>query len=154
MRILIRRAWRNFARLVLSRQQVCSRMADLGTLRHMFAWSRKLALVLALAAMPLQGVTAVLTVLLCHGDARAHAMHVPDGHNHGDAGHDGHHGAAQDEGSAALNAAYHLCCNMTVSVPPSVIVPAVVPNFPVRASAPHLLHDLFIPDRPQRPPLA
>ena len=120
----------------------------------MTAWSKKLVLFLALAVMPLQGFTVALTVLLCHGDAQAHAMHVPDSHGHGGSGHDSHHGAPQDEGSAGAYAAYHLCCNMTVSVPSSIILPAVVPDFPVQASAPDPLHDLFIPDRPQRPPLA
>jgi len=120
----------------------------------MTAWSRKLVLFLALAVMPLQGFAATLAVLLCHGDAQMHAMHAPDGHGH-DGPDDGHHGAPQDEGNpASTNAAYHLCCNMTVSVPSSIILPAVVPDFPVRASAPDPVHDLFIPDRPQRPPLA
>jgi hypothetical protein len=120
----------------------------------MASWSRTLALALAFFVMPLQGIAAALTVLYCHGDTQAHTMHAPDGHDHGDAGHDGHHGASQDNGGASDYAAYHLCCNMTVSVPSSVIPLAVVPDFPVRASAPDLLHDLFIPDRPQRPPLA
>jgi hypothetical protein len=120
----------------------------------MTAWGRKLVLVLALAVMPLQGFTAALTVLLCHGDAQMHAMHVPESHDHGGADHGSHHGAPQDESNAGSMAAYHLCCNMTVSVPSSIIVPAVVPDFPVRASAPDLPHDLFVPDRPQRPPLA
>jgi hypothetical protein len=121
---------------------------------RMRGWGRKLVLVLALAVMPRQGFAAALTVILCHGDAEMHVMHAPDGHDHGGIDHDGHHGAPNDEGGSGGNSAYHLCCNMTVSVPSSIILPAVIPDFPVRASAPDLLHDLFIPDRPQRPPLA
>jgi hypothetical protein len=116
----------------------------------MSRWSRTLVLVLAFAVMPLHGLAAGLAVLLCHGDAQAHAVHEPDGHDR-DAPHDGHHGTQQDDGGAS---AYHLCCNLTVSVPSDVTVPQAAADLPVRAPSPDSFHDLFIPDRPQRPPLA
>lgn len=113
----------------------------------MTTWHRKLVLVLALAVMPLQGVAATLSVLLCHGDAQAHAMHTQDEHSM-------HHYGHPDEGGATGNSAYHLCCNITASAPPVMTLPAVPPDFPVRALAPDPLHDLFVPEQPQRPPLA
>lgn len=115
----------------------------------MTTWCKKLALVLALAVMPLQGVAATLSILLCHGDAKMHAEHTDGGHDQG-AHHDGQH----DEGGAPESPIYHLCCNLTASASPVVSMPAVLPDFPVQAFVPDPLHDLFIPDRPQRPPLA
>ena len=114
----------------------------------MTSWRRKLVLVLALAVMPLQGVAATLSVLWCHGDAQAHAMHTQD-----DPEHSMHHDALPDEGGATGQSAYHLCCNIIASAPPVMTVSAVPPDFPVRAFVPDSLHDLFIPEQPQRPPL-
>ena len=114
---------------------------------------RKFVLAAALAVMPLQGVAATLSALLCHGDAQMHAVHDPDGHDHG-SHHDGHHNSHQDDGGSTGNAVFHLCCHYTVSAPPIVTIPAMVPDFPVRAFVPDPLHDLFFPDQPQRPPLA
>ena len=115
----------------------------------MTAWPRKFVLVLALAVLPLQGVAATLSVLSCHGDAQAHAVHMQDNHEHG-MHHDGH----PDEGGATANSTYHLCCNVTASAPPVVMPLAVTLDFPVCTFVPDSLHDLFVPDRPQRPPLA
>lgn len=116
----------------------------------MSAWCKKLVLVLALTVMPLQGVAATLSVLLCHGDAQAHAMHDQGSHDHGAPQDD-----RQDEGGTTGNSsAYHLCCNITASASSIVTLPASLPDFPVRAFAPDPLHDLYVPDRPQRPPLA
>ena len=115
----------------------------------MTAWRRKLVLVLALAVMPLQGVAATLSVLLCHGDAQAHAMHTQD-----DPEHSMHHDDHPDEGGASSESAYHLCCNITASAPPLTTLSAVPPDLPVNTFVPDSLHDLFIPEQPQRPPLA
>ena len=122
-------------------------------------WSKKLVLVLAFAVMPLQGLAATLTILLCHGDAQTHGMHVGgNGHEHGagEARHDHPHPAAagNHDDESTGNSAYHLCCNLTASAPPAATVPAALPDFPAQAFTPAPLHDLFIPDRPQRPPLA
>jgi len=115
-------------------------------------------LVLAFAVMPLQGIAATLVVLLCHGDAQTHAMHVTGGsheHGAGNAAHEHKHQAAassQDEGSTG-NASYHLCCNLTASAPPAAAAPDAPLDFQVQTFVLAPLHDLFIPDRPQRPPL-
>ena len=115
----------------------------------MTAWCKKLVLLVALAVMPLQGVAATLSVLLCHGDAQAHATHDRSNHDHG-VSQDG----PQDEGGTTGNSVHHLCCNVTASAPSILMLPVTQPDFPVRAYTPDPLHDLFIPDRPQRPPLA
>jgi hypothetical protein len=116
---------------------------------------RRFVLTAALAVMPMQGAAAILSVLLCHGDgdAQSHAAHDQSAHGHGSQ-HDGHHDGQQDKGDSKENPGLHFCCNLTVSLPAIVTVPSVTPDFPIRALAPDSLHDLFIPDRPQRPPLA
>jgi hypothetical protein len=109
----------------------------------------------ALAVMPLNGVAATLMVLLCHGDAQAHATHAATSHDHGDQQHQHEHGATgNDEGNGAGASYFHLCCNLTAFAPPSITLAIELPDFPVQAFVPDSLHDLFIPDRPQRPPLA
>jgi hypothetical protein len=115
----------------------------------MTPWRRKLVLVLALAVMPRQGVAATLSVLLCHGHAQAQAMHAQDDPEHS-MHHDGHPG----EGGATGHSAYHLCCNVTASAPPVMTLAAVPPDFSVGTFAPDPLYDLFVPEQPQRPPLA
>jgi hypothetical protein len=112
-------------------------------------WLKRLVLAAALAVIPLQGVAAAMAVLVCHGDAQAHAAHQDDGHDH-PAQHDGHH----DGGGTSADNSYHPCCHLTVSAPSAVLVPAALPDFLVRAFAPDPLHDLFVPNQPQRPPLA
>jgi hypothetical protein len=116
-------------------------------------WLNKLVLAAALAVMPLQGVAATLSVLLCHGEAQAHASHAGDGHDHSSqtGGHHDQHPADDGTGSGAP---YHLCCHFTVTAPVAVTLAVALPVFPVLAFAPDPLHDLFVPDRPQRPPLA
>ena len=116
-------------------------------------WLKELVLSAALAVMPLQGVAAALSFLICHGDAQAHAMHANDSHDHAahqDSRHDKHPGDDATAGSSV----HHLCCHYTVSAPTAVTVAISLPDFPVLAYAPDPLHDLFVPDRPQRPPLA
>jgi hypothetical protein len=122
---------------------------------------RKFVLLLALAVMPLQGMAATLAVLFCHGDAQAHATHAAASHaashDHGehaaaDASRQSENGSA--EGSEDSAASYHLCCNLTVSASTSMSVDPALPDFPVQAFVPAPLHGLFVPEQPQRPPLA
>ena len=110
---------------------------------------RTLVLAAAFAVMPLQGVAAAMSVLLCHGDMQAHVIHEGSSHDHAP-NPDGHH---DDSGGPGVGN-YHLCCHYTVTAPPVFTPPAALPDFPIRAFVPDSLHDLFVPDQPQRPPLA
>lgn len=120
----------------------------------MLRWIRNVALAAALVAVPFQGIAATLTVLLCHGDTAAHAAHgaktTGERHHHGDA-HEPQAPPANDGGESLM---YHLCCNLSASVPVSVTVAAALPDFTLRAPVPEPLHDLHDPEQPQRPPLA
>jgi hypothetical protein len=119
----------------------------------MSAWCKKLTLVLALTVLPLQGIAATLSVLLCHGEAQTHLAHAGDGHDHA-TNQDGHHDKSSSDDGTTSYSVYHSCCHYTVSAPAAVTLPMALPDFPVRAFVPDSLHDLFVPDRPQRPPLA
>lgn len=114
----------------------------------MSLWLKKLVLAAALLVMPLQGIAASLSDLLCDGEAQMHAMHANGGHDRG-----AHQDSTQNEGSTSGNSAHHPCHN-TVSAPLVVTLLPDAPDFPILAFAPDPLHDLFVPDRPQRPPLA
>ena len=118
-------------------------------------WLKRLLLAAALAVMPPQGIAVTLSVLLCHGDAQAHTMHAGDGHEHGANSHtDGHHDRHVGDDGAAGSSLYHLCCHFAVTAPADVTLAVAPLDFPLLALAPERLHDLFVPDRPQRPPLA
>jgi len=116
-------------------------------------WMKKLVLAAAFTVMPLQGVAATLSALLCHGEAQTHSAHAGDIHDHS-AHQNGHHEQHPSDDGTAGSSVYHLCCHYTVSAPADLTLPVSLPDFPVRAFTPDALHDLFIPDRPQRPPLA
>lgn len=115
--------------------------------------TRKIVLALAFTVMPMQGLAATLSILLCHGDAQLHALHDQDAHDHG-AGHDGHASSQHDDGALQDAATLHFCCHLSVTVSAVVTVPSLSPDFPLRSFAPDALHDLHFPDQPQRPPLA
>lgn len=110
---------------------------------------KKLVLATALLVMPLQGIAATLSVLLCHGDVQAHVIHAndaADGAMHGD--------GQPDDGGTGGNAAFHPCCHNVFSAATLGATLAARPEFPVRAFAPDAVHALFFPELPQRPPLA
>ena len=111
---------------------------------------KKLVLLLAIAVMPLQGIAGTLAVLICHGEAQSHATHAQHDHDHGVSAQGEHH----DDAGTGGDLLYHLCCHHTASGITAAFLPAAMSDFPAPATALLLLHDLFLPDRPQRPPLA
>jgi hypothetical protein len=111
-------------------------------------WLKRMVLAAAFAVMPLQGMTAVIVASPCHGDTPSHA-HESGGHDQGAS-----HETRQDKGGISSDSTGHPCCQVTISALPVVTLPAALPDFPIRAPAPDLLHGRFIPDQPQRPPLA
>lgn len=112
--------------------------------------AKRFVLILALAVLPAQGIAASLTKLACHagaGEQPAPIAHTHDGHQHGPQ-HDSH--SDDSKGTEPE----HLTCHHLTSALPVVTLAATVADFPVWAPSSHALPDLFIPDRPQRPPLA
>lgn len=119
------------------------------TINRMSLSLKKLVLGAALLLMPLQGVAATLSVLLCHDKGQAHVVH------HNDTGDRPMVDDSQpDNGGIGGNPAYHPCCHNLVSAAPIAAPLAAQPKFAVRAFVPDAILDLFVPDRPQRPPLA
>ena len=114
----------------------------------MFLSLKRLALAAVLLVMPLQGVAATLSVLPCRGDTQMHTMHAGGDHDRGTDQNSG-----LDDGSTSGNSVDPPCHN-TVYAPLFVTLLAATPDFPARAFAPDTLYDPFIPEQPQRPPLA
>jgi hypothetical protein len=119
------------------------------TIISMFLLLKKFVLAAALIVMPLQGIAATLSVVRCHGEAKAHVMHVDDVGDRTMVGD-----SQSDNGGLGGNLAYYPCCHNVVSAAPIAAPLAAQLQFSVRMFAPDSLHDLFVPDRPQRPPLA
>lgn len=118
----------------------------------MASFSKRLVFLVALMAMPLQGVAETAAVLPHSSDGAeqaAHVMHSHDGHDH-NAQHDNH----QNNDDSTGYPTGHFCGHHFTYILPAVTLLVVTPDFPVRALAPHPLHDLFVPEQPQRPPLA
>jgi hypothetical protein len=113
--------------------------------------AKRFVLLLALVMLPVQGLAAGLSGLVCDADSdepTTHVAHANHGHDHG-AQRDSH----PNDGGANIQHE-HFSCHHLVSILPAVTLPATLPDFPVWASLSHGLPDLFVPDRPQRPPLA
>ena len=112
--------------------------------------AKRIVLLLALAMLPVQGVGASFAHLACHtgaGEHGPHGMHGHDGHDHG-----GQKNGHSDEGKAVDME--HSSCHPSTPVLPVVTLPSNPSDFPVWAPSSYGLPELFIPDRPQRPPLA
>lgn len=112
---------------------------------------KRFVLLLALVVLPAQSATAAFYGAICHGSAdgqSAHLAHAGDGHDHG-AQRDSH---SSDDGTAEQSE--HFSCHPLVSVLPALTLLVDAPNFSVWAIPAHGLSDLFVPERPQRPPLA
>ena len=107
-------------------------------------------LVLALAVLPAQGMAGAFANLNCHSAVGEHSMH-------GTHANGGHAPGATSQGRTDDGGAHdtdHASCHPLTPVLPVVLMPASVAEFPVWTPSSYALPNLFIPDRPQRPPLA
>lgn len=110
----------------------------------MNGWSGKIVLLLALVVLPLNGIAATFAVLPCHAEHQANTV----------AHHDGP-GTSQQHDSDANNAfSGHFCCQNIVSGMPVAAPNTVIPDYPSFEVSISPLFSLFIPEQPQRPPLA
>lgn len=112
--------------------------------------AKRFVLMLALAVLPMQGMAGAFANLTCHegvGDHAAKGVHANGGHEDGAQ----HHGHTGDANGPELD---HSSCHPLTPVLLVVSLPATTTDFPVWAPASYALPDLFIPNRPQRPPLA
>lgn len=111
--------------------------------------AKRFVVLLVLAVLPVQGIAASFAKLACHTGSGEHAAaaHTHDGHDHAPQGH-----SHSDDGKN-LDPERFSCHHMT-AVLPAATLPARVSEFPAWAPSSYGLPELFIPDRPQRPPLA
>lgn len=119
---------------------------------RMPAWSRKLVLLIALALIPVQGIAATISPLLCRNDAAGHGappVNAVDGHDHG-----ARYDARQSDGGTASAQVDHPCCHPASCWLPSVTPSAGTPPFPAWIAVLDLPQSLHFPELYGRPPLA
>lgn len=109
---------------------------------------KALLLAAALLLMPLQGTAAAVAGLLCDPGTQTH---MPQANGGGDRG--AHQNGDQGQGNTGGSSAWHPF-HSTVFGTAVVTAPAPAPDFPPRAFAPDTAYDRFVPEQPQRPPLA
>lgn len=117
----------------------------------MFKCAKRFVLLLALVMLPVQAMATALSGLVCNSDGRenmTHVAHANDGHGHS-AQRDSH----SDDDGTNVHSEYFSCHHL-VFILPALTRPVTVSDFPLWAWSAHTLPDLFVPDRPQRPPLA
>jgi hypothetical protein len=113
-------------------------------------WWRRLALLLVFLALPLQGAATTIHALSCLSDG-SNGRHAAQGHAYDH----GPHGSPHDhDGDTGKNDLAHFCCNLVASGLLMVPAAAVRAEPPALESPISLLATLFIPEQPQRPPLA
>lgn len=114
----------------------------------MFSRLKYLVLAAGLLVMPLHGVAAIMSPLLCKGDVRSHVMHSSGAHDHSAQQDDGH-----GHDGTGNNLEFHPCFS-TVSAPlPATLILTAASTYPDRVFAPDTEYDPFIPEQPHRPPL-
>lgn len=117
----------------------------------MFNDAKQFIVLLALVMLPTQGVAMALSGIVCSSGGEtpvAHVAHAGDDHDHG-----ARSGGSHEDDGAGIHYE-HFSCNHLVFVLPTTTLPETTPDFAVWALAAHSLTDLFVPERPQRPPLA
>src|SRR5690349_12465961 len=114
-------------------------------------WLSKVLLAVALMVMPFQGIAAALTALSCHGERAAHGHDAPAAHHDHDGGHAHEPGPSAHDDADGHGGLYHLCCNLSASMPASVTFIAALPEFTPRQLVPATLLDLYDPEQLQRP---
>jgi len=119
-----------------------------------FKLGRKILILALLLVIPLQGVAASLSHLLCSSGIE----NVNAGHHHGDGGndaaphqHDESTGSNDDSGNSHAG---HLSCHQASPAMPSFPAAVFASDLPVFEPTIFSFPSLFIPEQPQRPPLA
>lgn len=113
--------------------------------------AKRFVLLLALVVFPAQGIAAAISDNLCHASGEQHVSHIAhanDGHDHGV-----QRNSHPDE-DGPLAQFEHFSCQPMVSLLPDVTPLSSGRQLSVWVSWLHGLSDLFVPDRPRRPPLA
>jgi len=115
----------------------------------------KILILTLLLVMPIQGIAASVSHLLCESPASAEPSNPGSGNHHGNnaaaQAHD-HQDSANNEGNNDY--AGHLSCHQASTGIPSIMVLTFVDDLPVYLPSSFTSPRLFIPEQPQRPPRA
>lgn len=114
-------------------------------------WQSKFMVLLLMLILPLQGLAASLSPMLCHTEAHHVAADSAPGH---DKGHP-HHGTdtvPAGEQNGTSDYAGHLCCSIAFAAVPMVSA-GTTPLEPTLYTSPDPVSPpLFVPERLRRPP--
>lgn len=113
----------------------------------------KILLLSLLLVMPIQGIAASVSHMLCAAPPAAGTMDMGHQHDGAIAAHEHDHGDSGNNDSSAGHAG-HLSCHQLSSALPSVAVTIFASNLPVFVPTIFVLPSLFFPEQLQRPPLA
>ena len=123
-----------------------------------FKLGKKILILALLLVTPLQGVAASLSHLQCSSPSSIENMnagHHHDGGNDAAAPHQHDDGAGSNDGNDnGKSHAGHLSCHQCSAAMPSVTVAVFANTPPVFGPAIFSFPSLFVPEQPQRPPLA
>jgi len=109
---------------------------------------KKILLVAVLLVMPLHGAAVTLADMLCDLGGQTHQIPANGGHDR-----DVHQNSDQDKGNTDAHTVWHPFHGTVLGgVTAALLAPAQ--DFLLWALAPDAPHGLFVPERPQRPPLA
>jgi hypothetical protein len=117
----------------------------------MQSWSGRFAVLTLLLVLPLQGVAATLSHLLCSSSPAVE--HMSSGQHH-DGGNDDGIAREHESSDTGPGHAGHLSCHQVSSAPPTLSVMVFAGDLPVYEPAIFSAPSLFVPEQPQRPPLA
>jgi len=112
----------------------------------------KLLVLLLVLILPVQGVAAVFAPL--HQAADQQSMSTMPCHGHQAEAQDNHH--ANNDSTTSTNsdgdAASHMCCHQVFSCAPTAGLNTAAQKISDVPQTAPLLHTLFVPDSPYRPP--
>ena len=119
--------------------------------RSMKILTRKLILLLAMLALPLQGLATVATFFKCHEQAAAEAGVHSAEHTHADGSSHQHH--ETDEGALGSSGTHSCGHCLALHVPNDVEV-MILPTLGAWSQARFLSYTPYFPEHPRRPPRA
>jgi hypothetical protein len=109
-----------------------------------FKLGRRILLLALLLVMPIQGIAAPVSHLLCPSSSAAEPLDMGSEHDH--------EGSSSNDGNNTP--AGHLSCHQVSSGIPSITVLTFAGDLPVYHPSSLTSPSLFIPEQPQRPPRA
>jgi hypothetical protein len=119
----------------------------------MKSWKSRIAALMLLLVLPLQGLAAALAPLHCYTQKPAIESAVLSG-AHDEAAHHGHGSDHAPAGQGNSDYTGHLCCHLAFTAVPAIAIPAIPAEPTAYVALASATASLFVPERLRRPPRA